>query len=434
MTRVGKGGVARLNEQVDRAFDRAARFTGHDPTLLSQIRICNTICQFAFPIRRDDGSVRVVNAWRAEHSHHRRPTKGGIRFSPNVDANEIIGLASLMTYKCALMDVPFGGAKGAVQIDRTEFSAAELERITRRYTYELIERNMIGPGLDVPAPDYGTGAQEMAWIADTYQQMRHGDLNALACVTGKPLSLSGLRGRAEATGLGVFYGLREACSQQSDMERLGMSVGLEGKRIVVQGLGNVGGNAAAFLQEAGAKIVCVIEIDGAIIREGGFDVAEIIEHRHRTGSILGLPGSKNLPSASQGLEVDCDILIPAALENTIHEANQKQIRAKIIGEAANGPVTADADRALRERGVMIIPDIYLNAGGVTASYLEWLKNLAHVRLGRIDQTIRSRRISSHRRGGDRRQVRGSNPRYLTGRRGNRFGALRSRGDNGKYLR
>jgi glutamate dehydrogenase (NAD(P)+) len=199
----------RLDQQVDQAFDRAAGHTLHDPLLLSQIRTCNTVCQFAFPIRRDDGTVRVINAWRAEHSHHRLPTKGGIRFSPNVELEEVVGLASLMTYKCALMDVPFGGAKGAIQIDRNEFSAAELERITRRYAFELLRRNMIGPASDVPAPDYGTGPQEMAWIADTYQQINHSDLNALACVTGKPITLSGLRGRTEATGLGVFYGLRK---------------------------------------------------------------------------------------------------------------------------------------------------------------------------------------------------------------------------------
>jgi glutamate dehydrogenase (NAD(P)+) len=230
----------RLNEQVDQAFDKAASLTKHDPTLLAQIKACNAVCRFAFPIRRDDGSVRVINAWRAEHSHHRLPTKGGIRFSSHVDEDEIVGLASLMTYKCALMDVPFGGAKGAVQIDRKDFSSAELERITRRYTSELMKRNMIGPGIDVPAPDFGTGAQEMAWIADTYQQLSHGNLNALACVTGKPVALSGIRGRTEATGLGVFYGLREACSHADTMRKLGLSPGLEGKRIIVQGLGNVG--------------------------------------------------------------------------------------------------------------------------------------------------------------------------------------------------
>ena len=375
----------RLDQQVDQAFDRAAGHTLHDPLLLSQIRTCNTVCQFAFPIRRDDGTVRVINAWRAEHSHHRLPTKGGIRFSPNVELEEVVGLASLMTYKCALMDVPFGGAKGAIQIDRNEFSAAELERITRRYAFELLRRNMIGPASDVPAPDYGTGPQEMAWIADTYQQINHSDLNALACVTGKPITLSGLRGRTEATGLGVFYGLREACAREAEMARLGLTRGLEGKRIVVQGLGNVGGHAATFLENGGAKIICVIEHDGAIFREAGLHIPDVMEHRTQTGSIMGFSGAQDLPSSMLGLELDCDILVPAALENTIHAGNQQRLRARIIAEGANGPVTADADCTLSERGVMIIPDIYLNAGGVTASYLEWLKNLAHVRFGRIEQ-------------------------------------------------
>ncbi len=283
----------RLNEQVDQAFDKAAAHTKHDPTLLAQIKACNAVCRFAFPIRRDDGSVRVINAWRAEHSHHRLPTKGGIRFSSHVDEDEIVGLASLMTYKCALMDVPFGGAKGAVQIDRKDFSVAELERITRRYTSELMKRNMIGPGIDVPAPDFGTGAQEMAWIADTYQQLSRGDLNALACVTGKPVVLSGIRGRTEATGLGVFYGLREACANEDAMRKLGLSPGLEGKRIVVQGLGNVGAHAAAFLEQAGAKIICIAEYDGAIFNDNGLHIAEIIEHRESAGSILGFPGSED---------------------------------------------------------------------------------------------------------------------------------------------
>jgi len=382
--------ASRLDHQVNRAFDRAAAHTRHDPSLLTQIKACNCVCRFAFPITRDDGSVRVINAWRAQHSHHRLPTKGGIRFSTEVDEHEIVGLASLMTYKCALMDVPFGGAKGAVQINRAEFSAAELERITRRYTAELMKRNMIGPAIDVPAPDFGTGAQEMSWVADTYQQLNQSNLNALACVTGKPVALSGIRGRTEATGLGVFYGLREVCAREARMRALGLSAGLEGKRIVVQGLGNVGGHAAAFLEQGGAKIVCIAEHDGAIFAESGVHVADVVEHRARTGSILGVAGTTTLANSAAGLETDCDILVPAALENGIHAGNQARIKAKIIGEAANGPITMEADEALRARGVLIIPDIYLNAGGVTVSYLEWLKNLAHVRFGRIEQRFDQR--------------------------------------------
>ncbi|MGE0740376.1 MAG: Glu/Leu/Phe/Val dehydrogenase [Hyphomonadaceae bacterium] len=375
----------RLDERVDAAFDRAAAFTQHDPSLLTQIKTCNCIAKFAFPMRRDDGSVLVVNAWRAQHSHHRLPTKGGIRFASAVDEHEIMGLAALMSYKCALMDVPFGGAKGAVQIDRSAFSQSELERITRRYTSELMKRNMIGPAIDVPAPDFGTGAQEMAWIADTYQQFNQGDLNALACVTGKPVALSGIRGRTEATGLGVYYGLREVCADKTLMRGVGLEPGLSGKRIIVQGFGNVGSHAAAFLQEAGALIVAIAEYDGAIYADRGLDLSAVAQHRAQSGSILGAPGSQTLVSSCAGLELACDILIPAALENTINSGNQDAIKAKIIAEAANGPVTADAQQHLEARGVLIVPDIYLNAGGVTVSYLEWLKNLAHVRFGRIEQ-------------------------------------------------
>jgi glutamate dehydrogenase (NAD(P)+) len=382
--------IGRLDQQVDRAFEKAAAHTGHDPSLLIQIKTCNCICRFAFPITRDDGSVHVINAWRAQHSHHRLPTKGGIRFSPHVDEHEIVGLAALMTFKCALMDVPFGGAKGAVQIDRANFSSAELERITRRYTAELLKRNMIGPAIDVPAPDFGTSAQEMAWVADTYQQLNQGELNALGCVTGKPIALSGIRGRNEATGLGVFYGLREVCASETQMRKIGLAAGIAGKRIAVQGLGNVGGHAAGFLEQAGAKIISIAEHDGAIYAEHGLNIAAVIEHREATGSVLGAPGSTTLASSAAGLEVDCDILIPAALENTIHAGNAAQIKAKIIAEAANGPVTAEADAALQARGALIIPDIYLNAGGVTVSYLEWLKNLAHVRFGRIEQRFDQR--------------------------------------------
>lgn len=374
-----------LLDQVNLAFDRAATLTEHHPSLLNQIRTCNTVCKFAFPIRRDDGTVKVINAWRAEHSHHKLPTKGGVRFSQHVDENEVVGLAALMSYKCALMDVPFGGAKGAVQINRADFSTAELERITRRYTFELLKRNMIGPGVDVPAPDFGTGAQEMSWIADTYQQLSHGELNALACVTGKPMSLGGIRGRTEATGLGVFFGLREACSRGHDMARLGLTPGIEGKRIAIQGLGNVGAHAAMFLEQGGAKVIAIAEHDGAIFNERGLHISDVLDHRSTTGSILDFAGSQRLPSSNAGLEVECDILIPAALENVIHAGNHRNVKAKIIAEAANGPLTAEASDALQARGVLVIPDIYLNAGGVTVSYLEWLKNLAHVRFGRIEK-------------------------------------------------
>ncbi len=372
-------------EQVNRTFDRAGELTDHDPTLLSQIRECNGLYHMCFPIKRDDGSIKVIEGWRAEHSHHKLPTKGGIRYSRAVSRNEVAALAALMTYKCAIVDVPFGGAKGGIRIARHNYSEAELERITRRYTFELTRKNFIGPGADVPAPDFGTGPKEMAWIVDTYASLSGGALNAIACVTGKPITQGGIRGRLEATGRGVFFGIRETCSIGQDMKQLGLSTGLEGKRVVVQGLGNVGYHAAKFLEEEGALLVGLAEYEGAIGAPQGLKLEEVIAHRKDTGTILDFPGASNLPNSADALELECDIVVPAALENQITGQNAPNIKAKIVAEAANGPTTEEATRMLRERGVLVIPDIYLNAGGVTVSYFEWLKNLSHVRFGRMQK-------------------------------------------------
>ncbi len=371
--------------QVNRAFDRAAAHLEHDPTLLSQIRACNSVYYVSFPIRRDDGSIEVVDAWRAEHSQHRSPTKGGIRYSMAVNEDEVVALAALMTYKCALVDVPFGGAKGGVRIARHRYSDTELERVTRRYAFELIRKDFLGPGVDVPAPDYGTGAREMAWIADTYMQLKQGDLNGIACVTGKPVSQGGIAGRTEATGRGVFFGIREACSIAEDMTQLGLTPGLEGKRVVVQGLGNVGYHAAKYLQEGGAVLVGLAEYEGAIYNRDGLDLERVVTHRRETESILGFPGAMDVPETVKALELECDILVPAALERQLTEDNAPRVAAKIVAEAANGPTTAEADELLRERGVMVLPDLFLNAGGVTVSYFEWIKNISHIRFGRMQR-------------------------------------------------
>lgn len=372
-------------DQVNRNFDKAALLTDHEPSLLAQIRECNFVCRFSFPIERDDGKIEVIKAWRAQHSNHKLPTKGGIRFSIDVNEDEVIALASLMTYKCAIVDVPFGGAKGGVKIDRRQYSDRELEKITRRLTFELSRKNFIGPGVDVPAPDFGTGAREMSWIADTYQSLNNNDLDALACVTGKPVELGGIRGRTEATGLGVFYGVREATNIAEDMKAIGLTTGIEGKTVIVQGFGNVGYHSAKFFEEAGAKVIAIAEWDGAIENPNGLDISAVDEHRVSTGSILGSPGSKQLSTSDAALELECDILVPAALENVITGDNVNQIKTKIIAEAANGPITATASEQLYQRGVMVIPDAYLNAGGVTVSYFEWLKNLSHVRFGRMEK-------------------------------------------------
>lgn len=375
-------GHPKFFDNVSRYFDRAAALTDHPKGLLEQIKVCNSVYSFQFPIRTSRG-MEVISGWRVQHSHHKLPVKGGIRFSEDANEDEVKALAALMTYKCAVMDVPFGGAKGGVQIDPKKYTVEELERITRRYTTELIKKNFIGPGIDVPAPDYGTGAREMSWIADTYATFHPGQIDALACVTGKPVSQGGVRGRFEATGRGVFYGLLEACSHEDDMKKIGLSKGLAGKSVVVQGLGNVGYHAALYCQQHGAVITGLAEFEGAIFNEKGLDVDAVVKHRKVTGSILNFPGATDLADRAEALELECDILIPAALENQITGENAPRIRAKIVAEAANGPTTASAEDILMTKNVMVIPDIYLNAGGVTVSYFEWLKNLSHVRFGRM---------------------------------------------------
>ena len=366
-------------------FDRAAEYTDLEPGLLKQIKMCNSVYAMEFPLKRDDGSIQTIQAWRAEHSQHKLPTKGGIRYASNVNEDEVKALATLMTYKCAIVDVPFGGAKGGIKISTRDHSEAELERITRRYTYELTRKNFIGPGIDVPAPDYGTGGREMAWILDTYNSLTHDSLNALGCVTGKPVGLGGIRGRTEATGRGVYLGIRQACDNAEDMKALGLEPGLEGKRIIVQGLGNVGYHAASFLEEFGCVIVGIGEYEGGIYKASGMRLEDIVKHRKETGSVLGFPGAEDYPDSKAVLELDCDILVPAALEGQITQHNAGRIKAKVIGEGANGPVTAEADNILREKGVLVLPDVYLNAGGVTVSYFEWLRNLQHMRFGRMSR-------------------------------------------------
>ncbi len=372
-------------DQVNRNFDKAASYTQHDPRLLMLIQNCNSVYHLTFPLRRDNGSIEVIHAWRAEHSHHKLPTKGGIRYSLSVNEDEVVALAALMTYKCAVVDVPFGGAKGGIKINSKDYSVEELERLTRRYTFELFKKSFIGPGIDVPAPDFGTGPREMAWIADTYVSLAADKLEALGCVTGKPIAQGGIRGRAEATGRGIAFATCEACSVAEDMKALGLTPGIAGKRFVVQGLGNVGHNAAKFLEEAGAILIGVGEAEGAIYNPKGMELSKVWAHRLETGSILDLPGAQNLPNRRDVLELDCDILVPAALENQITEENAPRIQAKMVVEGANGPTTSEASDMLFARGVLVLPDHYVNAGGVLVSYFEWLKNLSHVRLGRMEK-------------------------------------------------
>ncbi len=371
-------------KEVNKSFDKAASYTKHDKGILEQIKTCNSVYHFTFPLKKDDGSIETIHAWRAEHSHHKYPTKGGIRYSMLVNEDEVTALAALMSYKCAVVDVPFGGAKGGAKIDINNYSVDEIERITRRYTFELIKKNFIGPGEDVPAPDYGTGAREMAWIMDTYQAMNP-NLNAEACVTGKPIHQGGIRGRTEATGRGVYFGLKEAVANLEDMKKLGLSTGLEGKTVIIQGLGNVGYYAAKNLYDDGAKIVGISEYNGGIYSAKGFDFDEVYAYWQEHKSLKGLEADQYFEQPNLVLEQECEILVPAALEKQLSESNAPRIKAKIIGEAANGPTTVAAHNIMKDRGALIIPDNYLNAGGVTVSYFEWLKNLSHVRFGRMDR-------------------------------------------------
>ncbi len=372
-------------QSVERSFDKAAKFTRWEKGLLEQIKACNSIYSMRFPVKMDDGRIEVIEAYRVQHSQHKSPCKGGIRFSDEVNQDEVMALASLMTYKCAIVNVPFGGGKGGIKINPRNHSAYELEKITRRYTAELVKKNFIGPGIDVPAPDYGTGEREMAWIVDTYASLKPGEIDAAGCVTGKPVTQGGVRGRKEATGLGVFYGIREVCNMPDVMQKLGLAVGVQGKTVVVQGLGNVGYHSAKFFREAGSKVVAIAEYEGAIFNADGLNEEEVFQYRKKTGSILNFPGATNLAKSTDALELECDILIPAALENVINGENAPRVKAKIIGEAANGPLTPEADEIFSAKGILVVPDMYLNAGGVTVSYFEWLKNLSHVRYGRMEK-------------------------------------------------
>ena len=375
-------------QSVERSFDKAAEFTKWDKGLLEQIKACNSIYSMRFPVKMDDGRIEVIEAYRVQHSQHKSPCKGGIRFSDAVNQDEVMALASLMTYKCAIVNVPFGGGKGGIKINPRNYSTYELEKITRRYTAELVKKNFIGPGIDVPAPDYGTGEREMAWIVDTYASLKPGEIDAAGCVTGKPISQGGVNGRKEATGLGVFFGIREVCRMEDTMKRLGLSVGIEGKTVVIQGMGNVGYHSAKFFREGGAKVVAIAEYEGAVYNANGLNEEDLFKHRKATGSILNFPGATNLANTSDALELECDILVPAALENVINKDNAPRVKAKIIAEAANGPLTPDADEILTSKGALVVPDMYLNAGGVTVSYFEWLKNLSHVRYGRMEKRFR----------------------------------------------
>ncbi|MBA3326403.1 MAG: Glu/Leu/Phe/Val dehydrogenase [Rhodobacteraceae bacterium] len=374
-----------FRESVDIMFNRAVRLMDLSPGLEEKIRVCNSTYIVRFGVRLR-GHIHTFTGYRAVHSEHMEPVKGGIRYSMGVNQDEVEALAALMTFKCALVETPFGGAKGGLRIDPREWEEHELEQITRRFTYELVKRDLINPSQNVPAPDMGTGEREMAWMVDQYRRMNTTDINAAACVTGKPLNAGGIAGRVEATGRGVQYALREFFRHPEDVATAGLAGTLDGKRVTVQGLGNVGYHAAKFLSEDdGCKVVAVIERDGATLNPDGLPIEFLRTHIAANGGVRDFPGGAFVENGAAVLETECDILIPAALESVINLGNAERIRAPLIIEAANGPITAGADEILRKRGVVIIPDLYANAGGVTVSYFEWVKNLSHIRFGRMQR-------------------------------------------------
>lgn len=380
-----------FRDNVDLMVDEAINIMDLNEGMGDVLKSCNSVLQVSFPVDLD-GTPEVFTGWRAVHSDHRLPSKGGIRFDLAVNQQEVEALAALMTYKCALVDVPYGGSKGGLRLDPSKYSRHQLEAITRRFGREMAGKGFLSPAKNVPAPDMGTGAREMGWLADTYRQLFPDDINYIGAVTGKPVGFGGVRGRNEATGRGVQYVLREFFRHHDLVKNTGLSDGLSGKRVIIQGLGNVGRHAAHFLaQEDDVVIVGIVEHDGTLLNPNGLSVARVLNHKREHGGVEGYPDAEFIRDSARGLEYECDILIPAARESVIHSDNADQIQAPLIAEAANGPITFEADRILRNKGVEIIPDLFCNAGGVIVSYFEWIRNLAHVRFGRIEKRFHESR-------------------------------------------
>jgi glutamate dehydrogenase (NAD(P)+) len=374
-----------FSESVNFMVDRALTVLDIDPGISAALKACNSTIKINFPVEIN-GKIEVFTGWRSVHSDHRLPSKGGIRFAPIVNEDEVEALASLMTYKCAIVDVPFGGSKGGLLIDPSKYKRDDLQKITRRFARELVRKGFLSPAKNVPAPDMGTGEREMAWIADTYKHLHPEDINYTACVTGKPVAHGGIVGRTEATGRGVVYAIREFFRNADDVKAAGLKPGLSDKRVVIQGLGNVGYYAAKLLdEEDGCKVIAIIERDGVLTNDRGIKIENVRCHINEHKTIKGFPDAQFSENGASGLEIECDILIPAAMEAQITKKNAENIKTKLIVEAANGPVTFEADDILRQRGITILPDAYVNAGGVTVSYFEWVRNLSHIRFGRMER-------------------------------------------------
>ncbi len=377
-------------ENVDMMLNDAIRFTKIDKEISKIIKTCRSVIQLKFPVKIKN-KIEIFYGWRAVHSQHRLPVKGGLRYSTNVSQEEIEALASLMTFKCAVMDIPFGGAKGGLLIDPKKYDEESLEKITKKFARELIRRGYLSPARDVPAPDVGTSPREMGWILDAYKSLRPDDINHVACVTGKSIDHGGIKGRLEATGNGVCEALKEFFRHPDEVKKLNLKPNLENQTIIIQGFGNVGLNSAKALYANGGKIIGIAEKEGGIFSENGIDILELENYLKENNSVMGFPGTKQINPSSELLIYKCDILIPAALENAITLQNADKIQAKLICEAANGPISYRADRKLQEKGTAIIPDIYANGGGVTVSYFEWIRNISHIRMGRLNKRYEEHR-------------------------------------------
>ena len=365
--------------------NKALKFSELSDDLANKIITCNSTYTVRFGVRLR-GQIYTFEGWRSVHSEHMEPTKGGIRFDMDTHAEEVEALAALMSYKCAIINVPYGGSKGGLKIDPTQWERRELEKITRRFAQELIKRDLISPSMNVPAPDIGTSSKEMAWIADEYRKIHPADINGSACVTGKPPSKNGLVGREEATGRGVQYIVREFFRNSDLLKLVKLDNDLSTKSFILQGLGNVGYHLSKFLTEDdGVKLIGISEFNGGIYNEDGINVEHAKKYFTKHNSFENYPKATFIKDSSLLLKRKCDILIPAARENVITEKNAEDISAKLIVEAANGPISYKGNQILNRKKIFVIPDILANGGGVAVSYFEWVKNLRHIRFGRLEK-------------------------------------------------
>jgi len=381
-----------FKDNVNLHVDKSAKLLNFSDDLLEHLKSTHSLIKVNVGVVLD-GKINNFTGWRAVHSEHILPTKGGLRYSETVDQDDTEALASLMTYKCAIVNIPFGGAKGGLKINPKNYTMPQLREITKAFASKLINKGFISPALNVPAPDVGTSEREMEWILETYKTLKPDDINYRGCVTGKPLHRGGIAGRTEATGRGIEEVVREIFRHEDIVKEAGLKNELKDNEIIVQGFGNVGSNLAKHLYNRdNAKIIAIGEFDGYLYNKKGIDIDALIKF-YKTNKTINNPKLgefKNNPS--ELLELDCDILIPAALENAITINNVDKIKTKLIIEAANGPISFDADQKLFEKGVMIIPDIYVNAGGVVVSYFEWVKDISHIRFGRVEKRFQEQKI------------------------------------------